>query len=234
MSRAERLLQLMQLLREYRYPVKGSVLAQQLGISVRTLYRDIQSLQNQGANIEGEAGIGYCLKPSFTLPPLMFSPEEVEALVFGSRWVIEKGDTELMSAAKSALAKIADVIPDSLRYQLEHNNLLIGPSQQERLLANEQSVALRHAIRQQRKVSIDYQDVKQQQTERIIWPFALATFDSTSIVLAWCELREQIRAFRLDRISTLTTLSDAYPRNRRSLLKEWQKNEGITCPDLIF
>lgn len=224
----------MQLLREYRYPVKGNELAQQLGISVRTLYRDIQSLQNQGANIEGEAGVGYCLKPSFTLPPLMFSPEEIEALVFGTRWVVEKGDTALMSAAKSALAKIADVIPDPLRYQLEHNNLLIGPSQQQRFLADEQSVILRHAIRAQKKVSIAYQDLKQQQTERIIWPFALAVFDASSIVLAWCELRQQIRAFRLDRIITLVTLSQTYPRNRRSLLKEWQKNEGIDCLDLVL
>ena len=228
MSRAERLLQLMQLLREYRYPVKGRELADILEISVRTLYRDIQSLQKQGANIEGEAGIGYCLKPSFTLPPLMFSPEEIEALVLGLRWVHEKGDDELTLAAKSVLAKIADVIPDTLRYQLEHNNLLVGPGQQTMFSVNEQSVILRRAIRQQKKIFIHYHDLKQQYSERIVWPFALSFFDTINIVLAWCELRQQIRAFRLDRMTNITPLSETYPRNRRSLLNEWQENEKIT------
>src|SRR6516225_364885 len=105
MSRAERLLDLIQILRRHRRPVAGKLLAEELGISLRTLYRDIASLQAQGAGIEGEAGIGYVLKPGFMLPPLMFSEEEIEALVLGSRWVAERGDQRLAAAAKNALAR---------------------------------------------------------------------------------------------------------------------------------
>ncbi|MGL4604361.1 MAG: helix-turn-helix transcriptional regulator, partial [Iodobacter sp.] len=103
MSRAERLLALMQKLRLYQYPVSGQILAQELGISLRTLYRDIASLQAQGARIEGEAGLGFVLRPGFTLPPLMFSVEEIEALALGARWVSSRADHPLGLAAKDAL-----------------------------------------------------------------------------------------------------------------------------------
>jgi len=106
MSRSERLLQLMQMLRRYRYPVTAMTLSQELGISVRSVYRDIASLQAQGANIAGEAGIGYVLQDGFTLPPLMFSAEEIEAIVLGSRWVVERGDEKLAEAARDAFARI--------------------------------------------------------------------------------------------------------------------------------
>ncbi|RTF32774.1 HTH domain-containing protein, partial [Serratia marcescens] len=102
MSRAQRLLDLMQLLRNHRYPVAGHALAQTLGISMRTLYRDIATLQQQGAEIAGEAGVGYVLRPGFMLPPLMFSPAETEALVLGMRWVSRRGDSQLASAAGQA------------------------------------------------------------------------------------------------------------------------------------
>lgn len=107
MSRAERLLDLMQVLRRHRGPVSGRHLAQETGVSLRTLYRDIASLQAQGAAIEGEPGLGYVLRPGFTLPPLMFREEEIEALVLGMRWVAARGDDPLAAAAGDALAKIA-------------------------------------------------------------------------------------------------------------------------------
>src|SRR5437660_11613561 len=115
MSRAERLLELIQRLRSHRYPVSGASLAADLGISLRTLYRDIASLQAQGARIDGEPGVGYVLRPGFMLPPLMFSQEEIEALVLGSRWVAERTDAALKHAANNALAKIAAVLPSDLR-----------------------------------------------------------------------------------------------------------------------
>src|SRR6476660_2658089 len=99
MSRSQRLLDLLQILRRHRFPVTGAALAGELGISLRTLYRDIASLQEQGANIEGEPGLGYVLRPGFMLPPLMFSEDEIEALVLGSRWVAERGDERLGAAA---------------------------------------------------------------------------------------------------------------------------------------
>src|SRR6187200_43800 len=110
-SRAERLLELLQVLRRYRQPVAGQTLADELGVSVRTLYRDIATLQGQGAAIDGEAGLGYVLKPGFMLPPLMFSEEEIEALVLGSRWVADRADRALADAAANVLAKIGAVLP---------------------------------------------------------------------------------------------------------------------------
>src|SRR5690349_5512918 len=127
MSRAERLLGLMQVLRRHRRPVSGAALARELGISIRTLYRDIATLQAQGADIEGEPGLGYVLKPGFMLPPLMFSEDEIEALVLGSRWVADRGDERLGSAAQNALVKIAAVLPDDLREDLDASALLVGP-----------------------------------------------------------------------------------------------------------
>src|SRR6185312_11045737 len=111
MSRAQRLLDLIQLLRSYRRPVSGAVLAGELGISLRTLYRDIETLKAQGAHIDGEPGVGYILRPGFMLPPLMFSEEEIEALVLGGRWVAERTDEPLGKAASNALANIAAVLP---------------------------------------------------------------------------------------------------------------------------
>src|SRR5437667_11671613 len=119
MSRAQRLLDLIQLLRQHRWPVSGAVLAEALGVSLRTLYRDIETLRGQGAHIDGEAGIGYVLRPGFMLPPLMFSEEEIEALVLGGRWVAAQPDEPLGKAARNALAKIAAVLPDALQRSLE-------------------------------------------------------------------------------------------------------------------
>jgi biotin operon repressor len=115
MARAERLLGLIQVLRRHRHPVSGQVLADELGVSLRTVYRDIQTLIGQGAAIDGEAGVGYVLRPGFVLPPMMFSDEEIEALVLGSRWVAQRTDERLSRAAANAVAKIAAVLPDDLR-----------------------------------------------------------------------------------------------------------------------
>src|SRR6187397_2210277 len=127
MSRAERLLALMQVLRRHRRPVSGATLARELRISIRTLYRDIASLQAQGAHIDGEPGVGYVLRPGFMLPPLMFSEDEIEAIVLGSRWVADRTDAALNRAARSALAKIAAVLPPDLKTGLDTSGLLIGP-----------------------------------------------------------------------------------------------------------
>ncbi|MEB3702019.1 YafY family transcriptional regulator [Candidatus Bealeia paramacronuclearis] len=158
MSRAQRLLDLIQILRHHRYPVLGATLAQDLGISLRTLYRDIATLQSQGATIEGEAGVGYILRPGFMLPPLMFSEEEIEALVLGSRWVANRGDSALSQAAKNALVKIGAVLPNDLREKLEGAGLLVGPGEG----LNEDSIELpllREAIRCEKKIIITYFDL---------------------------------------------------------------------------
>jgi predicted DNA-binding transcriptional regulator YafY len=226
MSRSQRLLDLMQVLRRHRRPVSGAVLAEEVGVSLRTLYRDVESLKGLGAHIDGEAGIGYVLRPGFMLPPLMFTEEEIEALVLGSRWVSERTDTPLGDAARNALAKIAAVLPDDLKESLDASNLLIGPGVP--IAAGDAELgSIRTAIRTERKLQIAYSDDKGNTTRRTIWPFALAFFDRARVVVAWCELRGDYRSFRTDRIAALAPTVKRYPRRRLALLKEWRTREGI-------
>ena len=128
MARADRLLDLLEILRRHRGPVTGARLATELGVSLRSLYRDVDALRAIGAEIEGEAGFGYVLRPGFLLPPLMFSRGEIEAIVLGSRWVIKRGDPELSASAATALAKIKTVLPDELRDEADATGLIVGPS----------------------------------------------------------------------------------------------------------
>ena len=226
MSRSERLLDLLQLLRRHRQPVSGSVIAVELGISLRTLYRDIATLQSQGACIDGAPGLGYVMKPGFTLPPLMFSADEVEALVLGSRWVADRGDGRLAAAARDALAKIAAVLPADLRHELDTSALIVGPG--EPITTGDVEVAtIRQAIRMEHKLEINYRDAAAKDSVRTIWPFALGFFDRARVVVGWCELRQSIRHFRTDRITSLTLSGIRYPRRRQALMKEWREQEGI-------
>ena len=228
MSRAERLLDLIQILRRHRRPVTGQALAEELGISIRTLYRDIASLQAQGAHIEGEPGVGYVLRPGFMLPPLMFSEEEIEALVLGSRWVADRADARLGAAARNALAKITGVLPPDLRDDADTSPLLVGPG--ELLASSDTEFAVRRAIRTERKLAITYLDREENATRRTIWPFALGFFDRAHVVVAWCELRRSFRHFRTDRIAALEVTETRYPRRRQVLLKEWRERENIPVP----
>jgi predicted DNA-binding transcriptional regulator YafY len=221
MSRSQRLLDLLQILRRHRFPVAGTTLAEELGISLRTLYRDIATLQQQGANIAGEAGMGYILKPGFTLPPLMFTEEEIEALVLGSRWIAERADARFAAVARDALAKIAAVLPPELRDSLDASTLLIGPGRP-LVRSNIDLPALRRSIRNERKLAVTYRDVNGVESLRRLWPFALAFFDNVDIVVAWCEMRRDFRHFRADRIVSLQVLDERYPRRRAALLKEWK------------
>ncbi|MCH9757084.1 MAG: YafY family transcriptional regulator [Gammaproteobacteria bacterium] len=222
MSRTQRLFDLIQILRRHRYPVTGKQLADELEISLRTLYRDIATLQAQGASIEGEPGMGYVLRPGFMLPPLMFSEEEIEALVLGSRWVAQRTDKNLSAAATEVLAKISAVLPEDLRHQLEFSGLLIGPAKTMIEHDNEKEALIRHAIRKSYKLQITYTDVKQDESQRIIWPIALGFFEETRVIVAWCELRKNFRHFRTDRITQLKQLETRYPQSRQTLLKKWR------------
>lgn len=226
MSRAERLLDLMQVLRRHRQPVSGKSLADELRVSLRTLYRDIATLQAQGAMIEGEPGVGYLLRAGFLLPPLMFTEEELEALVLGSRWVVERGDSRLGGAARNALAKIAAVLPPDKREGLDGSTLLVGPG--EPIAAGDAELAtIRSAIRTERKLEIAYRDRDGSESRRVVWPFALGFFDRVRVMVAWCELRQSFRHFRTDRILALTASDTRYPRRRQAMLKEWRAAEGI-------
>ncbi|MFZ6694027.1 helix-turn-helix transcriptional regulator [Undibacterium sp. SXout20W] len=221
MSRSKRLLDLLQILRRHRFPVTGAALAAEVGISLRSLYRDIATLQEQGAKIEGAPGLGYVLRPGFTLPPLMFTEEEIEALVIGSRWVAERTDLSLSKAAKAALSKIAAVLPQDLRHTLDSNASILGDRSRAETEAIDVS-SIRQAIRTEHKMLMRYQDLKGQMTERIIWPIVLGYFDHARMLAAWCELRQEFRHFRIDKISSLDLRMERYPRRRHALLKEWR------------
>ena len=226
MSRAERLLDLIQLLRRHRYPVSGMAIATELGVSLRTLYRDIATLQSQGASIDGAPGLGYVLRDGFVLPPLMFTADEIEALVLGVRWVADRGDERLGAAARNGLSKIAAVLPAPLRHELDSNALLVGPGAA--MAAGEiDSADIRRAIRQQNKLDIVYRDGAGKDSARTIWPFALGYFDHAKVAVAWCELRQSIRHFRTDRIVTLALQPVRYPQSRQVLLKAWREHQGI-------
>lgn len=230
MSRTERLFDLIQLLRCHRYPVSGRELSDALGISLRTLYRDIAMLQAFGAPIEGEAGVGYILRPGFMLPPLMFTEDEIEAMVLGSRWVVRRADSQLKTAAENVLAKIAAILPNELRHQLETSGLLVPPGQVE-ASKDTDLILIRKAIRLEKKCHLLYQDLQGKQSERIIWPIALGFFDESRMMAAWCEHRNDFRHFRTDRILTLTIQNDRYPERRQSLLKKWRVSQNIPTTD---
>lgn len=226
MSRSERLLELIQTLRRYRRPVSGQTLAEETGVSLRTLYRDIATLQAQGADIEGEPGMGYILKPGFLLPPLMFSEDEIEALVLGSRWVASRTDSDLSRAAANVLAKIAAVLPDDLKPKLESSNLLVPPAWGNPADVVDLSL-VRKAIRNEHIVEISYIDAAGAPTERRIWPFALGFYDRVRVVAAWCEMRNDFRNFRTDRIQSMEPQGKRYPRRKAELLKAWRIAEDI-------
>lgn len=227
MSRSERLLDLIQILRRHRRPVSGLTLAGELDVSIRTLYRDIATLQGQGAPIDGEPGLGYVLKPGFMLPPLMFTDEEIEAIVLGSRWVAKQPDTRLSAAATDALAKIAAVLPEDLRDELDATALLVGPS----IGPTRENIDLgviRQAIRAERKIEMNYEDASGAASRRTVWPFALGFFDKVRVMVAWCEMRQDFRHFRADRISDLAATDTRYPRRRAVMLKEWRATLDTT------
>lgn len=227
LSRAQRLLDLIQILRRHRYPVSGKHLAEELGVSLRTLYRDIATLQSQGASIDGEPGVGYILRPGFMLPPLMFSEEEIEALVLGSRWVARRADKNLRLAATNVLAKISSVLPDDLRHQLEYSGLLIGPVKTAIDNDDEKETFVRDAIRREQKLQMVYTDVKGEESQRTIWPLALGYFEEVHVIVGWCELRSDFRHFRIDRITKLTPCEQRYPQRRQILLKQWREIHNI-------
>lgn len=226
MSRSQRLLTLLQVLRRYRQPVSGATLAAETGVSLRTLYRDIATLQAEGADIEGEAGIGYVLRPGYMLPPLMFTREEIEALMLGFRFVEKRTDETIASAARNALAKIDAVLPEDLRRDMAEVALLVGPGTP--LAAERVDLQiLRQALRTEKPLVLAYRDKRGDLSSRTVWPCALTFFDGIRVLVAWCTLRQDFRHFRTDRIESAEAGETRYPRRRAVLLKEWRQQNAI-------
>ncbi|UXN71334.1 YafY family transcriptional regulator [Devosia neptuniae] len=222
MDKTERLFAVMDALRRHRRPVTAAALAEEQGVSVRTLYRDVQTLIGLGAPIDGEAGVGYMLKPGFFLPPLMFTPEELEALVLGARWVGAQPDDGLGAAAQNALAKIATASPEDLRDRI--NDTGLWPVA---VWSNKTPMPVlgqvRQAMRTEKALHICYEDESGRPSERAIWPVQLAYYEGKQVIAAWCCLRQAFRNFRTDRIVSLLMTEDRYGKRRAMLEREWRE-----------
>jgi predicted DNA-binding transcriptional regulator YafY len=208
MRRADRLFQIVQHLRGRRLTTAAQ-LAGWLQVSERTVYRDIRDLSISGVPVEGEAGVGYRLRPGFDLPAIMFTMDEVEALVAGARVIEAWGGTALGRHARSAMAKIALALPAARREEIERTRLFApGFLVPEGAAAGLETV--RQAILQRRKLHIDYVDGSDRASTRTIDPLALNFWGTTWSVAAWCESRAGFRVFRLDRIRRLEMAEDRF------------------------
>jgi predicted DNA-binding transcriptional regulator YafY len=223
MDKTERLFAVMDSLRRHRRPITAAAMAEEQGVSVRTLYRDVQTLIGLGAPIDGEAGVGYMLRPGFFLPPLMFTPEELEALVLGARWVGAQPDDGLGDAARNALAKIATASPEDLRDRINDTGLwpvAVWSSSSRKPMPVLGQV--RQAMRTEKALNIAYEDENGAQSERTIWPVQLAYYEGKQTIAAWCCLREAFRNFRTDRITALTVTEERYGKRRAVLERAWR------------
>jgi predicted DNA-binding transcriptional regulator YafY len=221
MRRTERLFQIIQILRAKRGPVTGLQLADELGISLRSLYRDMAELVAQRVPVRGEAGTGYVLDNGYNMPPLMLTPDELEAAVLGAAWVAKRGDPALARGARDLIAKIAQSIPQALRPVLL--DAALKPISMRPIPVEALDVAsVRRAVRDRFKILIRYEDGDGSVTSRTIWPIFIAYMEDARIIVAWCELRQGLRHFRTDRTKSVEVTADRIPEQRQTLLNRWK------------
>lgn len=182
----------------------------------------MKTLVELGVPVEGEAGIGFILRPGFFLPSMAFTRDEADAVLLGLRFVLARGDGEIAKAADTALLKIMDGMGDRDETQMLGNGLAVGPPETERRC---ELGTIRRAMRDRRKLKIAYRTDGQASRSRVVWPVALGFFDQVEMLAAWCELRDAFRHFRIDRIDSLTFLEVNFPRSRNSLLAVYRKLE---------
>ncbi|AUX44864.1 DeoR family transcriptional regulator [Sorangium cellulosum] len=222
MRRADRLFQILQILRRKRAPITAAALAEELETSTRTVYRDVAALIAQRVPIRGEAGTGYVLDRGFDMPPLMLTPDEIEVAVLGAQWVARRGDAALQRAAQDLIAKIAATVPERLR------PFVLEPASGAPPAWNQAPDALdlaevRAAIRAGRKIVLRYRDEQARESERVVWPVVVGYLDTARFLVAWCELREGFRSFRTDRVVGATFLEERYPETPSALRARWRK-----------
>lgn len=211
MRRGDRLFQLVLQLGRGRV-LTAKELGQRLGVSERTVYRDIADLAASGTPIEGAAGVGYSMKAGYQVPPMMFDREELEALVLGAAWVSAYADVGLRQAADRVLNKIDAVLPQRLRPELRVQGIeILEFSTTEQ--ARTHLATARTAIRDRRKLKASYRDLQEQSSERLLWPLGLYYWGKVWTLAAWCELRQDYRSFRVDRFETLEALPDPIPHS---------------------
>jgi predicted DNA-binding transcriptional regulator YafY len=220
MRKADRLFDIIQMLRGAKRPVTAAAIAAKLEVTPRTVYRDVAALQASGVPVEGAAGLGYVLRRGYDLPPLMFTADEIEAIVVGTRLVRRTGDPDLLHAAERVLAKVTEVLPEALRGSVEAAPLFVWDGRR-RTQPSIDLASVRRAIHAGRKLHIDYIDEKSVRTSRTIWPVAIAYFVDATLIAAWCELRGDFRHFRADRIESASVLDETYPNERGALMTSW-------------
>jgi predicted DNA-binding transcriptional regulator YafY len=228
MRRADRLFQIIQILRRSSRPVTADAIAGELETSKRSVYRDIAALVGQRVPVRGEAGIGYVLDSGFDLPPLMLTADELEAAVLGAQWVQGHGDPGLVRAAQDLIAKIAASVPLHLRPLLldaSARPMSGWPIPPDRLDAG----LARAWIRSGRKMALAYRDAEERETERIIWPIAIGYLNSARLLVGWCELRSDFRHFRLDRVADAQFLDQKFPERPAVLRAKWLKTLERPC-----
>ncbi|WP_413990876.1 helix-turn-helix transcriptional regulator [Labrys okinawensis] len=222
MSQADRLFQIIQILRRSSLPTTAKEIAAELEVSTRTIYRDIFNLSGRRVPIRGEAGFGYILEDGFDMPPLMLTPDEVEAAVLGAQWVASRGDPVLAAAAYDLLAKIKVAVSQSLR------PLIADPAVETRPPFNPTSDGIdiartRAWIHEGRKIRIEYRDERGNRSQRVIWPIVISFFEQTRILAAWCELRQDFRNFCTDRVESAEFLDDKHSLRPTTLRQRWKR-----------
>ena len=222
MRRADRLFQIIQILRRSTRAVTAAAMARELEVSKRTVYRDIDDLVGQRVPIEGEAGLGYLLAAGYDMPPLMLAPDELEAVVLGAQWVAGHSDKALANAARDVVAKIAAVVPERLRPFIVEPSVGVRPTDggpEERVDA----ALLRSAIRNGVKLRLRYRTEAGEETERTVWPVIVGYADASRLLVAWCELRQGFRHFRTDRMVAVETLDETIGLRAGELRRRWRR-----------
>src|SRR5262245_29031292 len=232
MRRADRLFQIIQLLRRRRTTATAAAIADRLGVSERTIYRDIRDLVLAGTPIDGEAGVGYRVRPGYDLPPLMFDRDEIQALVLGARIVRQFGDPALARASDSILNKVGAVIPADLAPLLSEARLYVPSSIAASRSADALSIA-REALTERRKLRFTYADAAGAATDRVVRPLGVFFWGRTWTLAAWCELRNDFRNFRLDRATDSTVLPEPFHDEPGKSLRDMLMRYGPQAVKLL-
>ena len=221
MRRADRLFQIIQSLHHDRVTTARD-LARELEVSERTIYRDIQDLSLSGVPVTGEAGIGYRLMKGFRLSPLMFNEEELAALLIGARMVQAWTDKSLARAANQAIAKIEHVIPDDLKPELARQDIIVPDFPADDKVSDQISI-IRSSIKQQRKIAFAYTRADGNNSYRKVHPLGLFYWGKVWTLVAWCELRDDFRHFRLDRMIEIELLPEKYKEYNGRTLQDYME-----------
>ncbi len=226
MSRPLRMYEIIQLLRSASAPMTAQAIGEALEVSKRTAYRDIAALQSMRVPIDGEAGVGYIMRPGFDLPPLAFSSVEIEAIFVGLALLQRTGDSGLQRAARQVANKINDVMPDKVTTQIAEETLhvsgwnAIPPSTIE-------IDCLRRAIRDEEKLHLVYRDAEGNQTRRTVQPLAMLYYIDVIMLAAWCELRSDFRHFRIDRLHKFTPTGEYFSGKGDPLRQTWRQHHDL-------